>query len=498
MPEYSLTLYDRPKTASDPLTTMPATLGNVTRRFPDWHHTTASIWGCKEAGGTFVGSESEKLRFFMNSIGRMIVFSDGSINWWKGMIVGLYLTRYGHTISIEMADMANKVQVIYSKIGPNLFSNGDVESSAWTQVGSPSTHERATTQRWRGTYSMHVVTDAADEGTQVESGVSITAGRSYICRVSVEVISGNWTLYLEDGSGSTISSRAASGTGKEVLQTRISETNAETSITVELRADGSGAEIYADNAVLQLAPARTETEWFEDTVSQSEFGTMEAIDLQRGMTDAQAEGHAQRLLKRHAWPFVRGPQGGEIISADEEGEPATLEVVLAGMALTMSFKHLLAGGETTASAAITSLVGEAEFVSAGYIQSNSTDVKVEDANPTTLWEAVSEVTEAGDGSGDSWMAGVYPDRDGLDVLNYRARPSIIDYEIVDGLLRINGRNVIKKPWEYRPGYAVYSDLPQLPAQFPGTGTTEQPNVVWLDEVIFEAPNKVKWKQERRA
>ncbi|NIP85442.1 MAG: hypothetical protein GTO03_07720, partial [Planctomycetales bacterium] len=73
---------------------------------------------------------------------------------------------------------------------------------------------------------------------------------------------------------------------------------------------------------------------------------------------------------------------------------------------------------------------EAEFVSAGSVDTNSTDVAILADTPINLWRAAEKVLAVGDGSGTPMVAGVYPGR----TFDYYARPTDIVYKWENGMM----------------------------------------------------------------
>lgn len=480
----TLNLFDNVK-QSDALI---ANLGDgVKGTLRNWRHTTRDMGGYWSASGDWDGSRASMLEMFLNGVKRRIVESDGSGTTWEGLAADLELTLDGQTYIRTLPACANAVRCIYSTIGDNVFTDGSAETAAWAAVGTPSTCERVTTWATQGTYGMHIVTDAADEGVEIENGLSITASVAYQCHVTVEVMSGTWTLAVHDTSDdSIIASRVTVGTGRSVLLVNIGDSNTATSVYVRLTADAASREIYADAAVLQTSPLRAETEWYTNTDSITEWGRIEDVLLEAAMADASAESLVQTELAARAWPRTRPPVQ---FSIADTGKKDGLSIVFLGYSHTLKWLHLLTCTTAGMSTQVTTLIGEAEFVTAGAINTNSTSYQVEGGEPIRIWDELVDIVAAGDDTGAKWMGGVYGGR----TFDYEARPTTLSYHYRGGyLLDVHGGAV--KPWAVRPGLARVDDMPVGPGQITGD-IADDPRNVWIYEVTFTAPDGLEFKRE---
>jgi hypothetical protein len=129
-----------------------------------WRHGINQRGGCISADGEYRHTSLvDKERFFMTNLGRRIVVSAGGIKYWDGQIVRMELNKAGQSFVRTIENMANRTKVIYRKLGPQLLANGDVESGAWSAVGTPSTITTTTDWFARGTTAMHCIVDTAAE-----------------------------------------------------------------------------------------------------------------------------------------------------------------------------------------------------------------------------------------------------------------------------------------------------------------------------------------------
>jgi hypothetical protein len=429
------------------------------------------------------------LAVFLEGMARRVVERVGGMVTWEGFIAEMDLTLNGITYRRSLLDRANAVRVIYSKVGDNLFSNGSAESSAWSAVGAPTTRERVTSWVTRGTYGMHVVADT-DDGVQIGSGLTIVAGRAYQCQVTVNVESGEWKLAVHrgDNDDELVSIRSA-GDGNDVLRSYVGEDNTYAgNVYVNLTAQENGSEIYADAAVFQLQPYRTETRWYTDDDSIEEYGRIEDVLLEAGMTDEAAGARAAKEIAERAWPRSVPPDRYDLNSGSAQFRQDGLSVLFAGYAWTLNWRHALAGGTDTASNHVSSLVSEAELVSAGSIESNSLSTQVEEKDPILIWDALEEIIDAGDGSGNRWMGGVYADR----LFQYEQAPTTVAYHYRNGrLLSIHGGPI--EPWFVRPGLVRLDNAPVGPGAITGNDT-DDPRNIFLEEVTYTAPNSLRFRR----
>lgn len=469
-------------------------ISSVAPNFVKWKHSSRSLGGNWLAEGDYIGTAAEMEEFFLSNLGRRLVVDQGSIPWWEGQIVRMEYRHKGQRFVRSMEEMANRTKVIYSKVGDNLLTNGDVESGAWTKLGSPPTHETTTDWYARGTTAMHVVTNWSDQGTQPNaSAVTISAGVAYTASVIVNIVSGTWTLRVIDtGTSAVIGTRESAGTGRQWLQCQVPDTHTSTSVNVQLRC--AAGETYADGAVFRTAPVRSETKWWPNADSIAAYGRKELALLEREMTDDEADSMAQRELDERAWIRTRSPSRGRTF--EEIRDEDSLIITCMGMAWTLGWRYALTEGTADADTHITALVDESEFISSSdaIIDTNTSEVYLDVANPVTLWDQIEKIVDVGDGSGAVWMAGVYPGRRFL----YEARPTTIEYEFHKGKMREYKGSQLA-PVEFRPGWCWMTDMPVEPIPAGATATIDDPRAVWLDETWFEWDRKkgatLRWYEE---
>jgi hypothetical protein len=484
-------------------------VADLTPAFTSWRHSIQAIGGCWQGEGIInplagkVGlSLSEMETFFLQNIGKRIVVSGGGRNYWEGQIVQMELTTHGQTFVRSMQKIANRIQVIYSKVGDNVLTNGKVESGAWDQVGTPETHETSGSWVASGSTSMYVVTDAGGEGTQPHTGasVAISAQTAYTSSVIANVLDGVWTLKVQDKDTSdTLGQRSNSACGRSWLSCQLSDAHAASGALVQVTAAATGASAYFDNAMLRKSPHRSQTKWWEDDTSISEFGKIEGVWLEREMTDDEADGLAQQELDNNAWPRTEPADRGGTFAPDD-AMPDQLVVTCMGMAWTLGWRHALTDGTGDADAHMTSLLNEAAFAGTWkpVIDTNSVEVYLESGNPVTVWREMEKVAKRGDDSGNSWMVGVYPGWE----FRYEARPVLSTtvfptYQVSGGALQYYGGGYVP-PLEFAPGWCHMADMPGQEA--PGGGTADDPRRVWLDEAWFiyeDGRTRNEWAREEK-
>lgn len=471
---------------------------DLTDRLNSWRHQILDIGGCwhgegvllepkdRQAGGRGM-SQKEMENFFLSNLGRRIIVSSGGIKHYEGLIVRMEYRKSGQVFKQSLEEIANRVKIIYTKIGAQLLTNGDVETAAWTTVGSPSTIETSTAWFAKGTTSMHIVSAALGDGAEVEDSgspavVTVTANKAYTCSMIVNVVSGTWSLQVQNAADDSILAQTDTdgAAGRTWLQCQIPDTNTVTSIHVRILSSAGSEEIYADGAVLRASPVRSETGWYEDTDSITERGRIEGIFLEGEMTDDEADDIARRERSERAWPRTEPPTRGSLLPTRRASNQLVIGTM--GLAFTLGWRHTLVDGTNQGSNHITALLDESEFIAAsdGFIDTNTTEVLVESSNPVTIWRAVEKVIRAGSG-GLQWTGGVYPNRQ----FRYGARPTALQYEFSGGAMRYYGGGGEIDPLDFRPGWCLMADMPAAPLPA-GASIIDDPRRVWLNGTWFIA------------
>ncbi len=487
-----------------------ASLGNITPAFSTWKHSIRDIGGCwtadgliplRDTAGKYGMALGPMHDFFANNLAKRIKVTDsGGTAVYEGQITRLELTHRGQVFIRSMANMANYVNVVYSKPGPQLLANGDVEGGAWGDVGTPSTSETSTDWFSKGTTSMHVVTDAGAEGLEIEDAVGISTGRAYDCGVTLNIVSGTWTLsVLDDATGDVIASRVSTGTGKETLFCQVPDTNTIATVDVQLTAANAAEECFADGAFLHLSPVAAETGWQIDTVSVDEFGRIEGLFIVGKFTDTEATNKAAGELEDRAWVETEGQDTGiTFVAVAGTESPDQLVVTCQGLQWSLDWRHVLLDTADQADNHITNLLDESQLYTSAnaLIETNTAEVLVKSDRPLTLWRAIEKVADARDGSGKKWKAGGYPDFE----FRYENRQNNIWYQFSRGVMRfLSGGRI--PPLVFQPAWCQMSDMPNIPTPASQEGI-KNPRVVWIKEAWFvfdssQTPNvHLEWTTER--
>lgn len=227
-----------------------------------------------------------------------------------------------------------------------------------------------------------------------------------------------------------------------------------------------------------------ETEWEEEATSVGSYGESELIVQGSAAYDAAAaEGYRTKLIARDAWPRSWASDG--LSTAQGPQQPPALYVQCAGYVFSMNRRYR----ETNIAAAnistqVSTLVGLSEFVSAGVINTNTTQAAVIlSGTPMRLWDAIVELIEMGDDPGNEWVGGVYADRK----FNYQAAETAITHEWRGGRLYQKGGADVQ-PTMLRPNIIVHlADVPAIATA--RSVLLDDPRNVYIDEVEFAAPDQ---------
>lgn len=435
------------------------------------------------ATSTWEGDDWEKLELFIEGLLRELRVMAGSVEIFRCFLATMRLTLpNGDIFERDWTQVANKVKAIYTRIGDNEFTNGSAESSAWADYNTPTTNAQSTTWVTDGTYSNHIVANGAGDGAIIQTGISLVANKGKQAQVSVNIITGAWVfeIYRTD-TGESLARRVEDAEGELVLQVSISEDNTYAgTIGARVYLDSSSAsgEIYCDAAILQDAPYRAESSWYQSANSQAEFGTKEAILLLAGTSDEAAAATAATELRKRAWAHSLPPTR---YADTRMNQGMRLDLTFCGYVFTLSNTHATPG-TAAMSSQVAAMISQAEFVEAGVIQTNSTSYQIDDIAPVTLWAAIEAITQAGDAAGNRWECGIWAGRR-FDYLEVSPTPV---YTWEGGSLYYLDKSQVE-PWLARPGYVELKNMPLGPGQISGY-ETDDPRVVYMFEIEFSVPD----------
>lgn len=475
MSNYSISLYDSVKHGG-------GVLGNITARVTNWQHSIRRVGGYWTASCDYTGSREMLDEFFLNNLMGEIRFSAGGVQCWEGFIGAMSYVRDGVLWVRTMSDRANRVKDIYTRIGDNLLTNGSAESGAWAVVNG-ATVTQDTTWVTQGNYSCKiVVADTAIRGADIQASITIVAGKSYIARVSLNVVSGSWRVAVNrtDTDAPLAFFTTASQTGDISASLTIPETNTYAgTVRFRITSEAAAGTVYGDAAVFQIGPERAETNWKSDSESIKEYGTLERILLKAGMSNAAANAEAQTVLADSAWPRTVPPNEyaiGSTQSADK------LSLSLFGYIFTMKWRYSTVTGTNAMSTLINSMIAQqSDYLSAGLVDSNATSYYIDDRAPLSLWTIASQIALAGNTAGDRWQLGVYNGRK----VNYAQVSTNDTYRMRRGVL-FNPGGGVYEAWLAQPGWAFLEDAPITPGSIT-SNPTDDPRHVYLEEVEYIAP-----------
>lgn len=436
------------------------------------------------ATSTWEGDDYEMLEFYVDGLMRELRVMDGAEEIFRAFTAKMRLTMpNGDVFERDWAQVANKTRSIYTRIGDNEFTNGSAESGAWADYGTPTTNEQSTDWVTDGVYAEHIVADSAGDGAIIQTGISLVANKGKQAQVSVNIIAGTWVfeIYRTD-TDEALARRVEDAEGKMVLQVSISEDNTYAgTIGARVYLDDASAsgEIYCDAAILQDAPYRAESAWYEAADSQHIFGVKELVLLLAGASDEAAGAKAATELRKRSWAHSLPPTKYKTLRT---GETMRLDLTFCGYVFTLSNLHVATPGTDEMSDHVTAMLSQAEFVDAGVILSNATSYQIDDIAPITLWAALEAITIAGDASGNRWECGVYGGR----TCDYLQVSEAALYTWENGQLYALDKSVVE-PWRARPGYVTLKNMPLGPGQISGY-ETDDPRVVYMFEIEFSVPD----------
>lgn len=194
---------------------------------------------------------------------------------------------------------------------------------------------------------------------------------------------------------------------------------------------------------------RKETSWYKHDESISRYGEIQEIVYLDKTTTGAAQAYAQTVLAESAMPLptvvaVKEPKPDEI---------ATLKVSAVGYAYTINYKYItLADTSVNINTAISNILStDAEFVSAGVVETNTVQVQPPDTE-TKAWDYLVELAEIGDGTSPYFIQVL--DNQKLFYKELQPDPTIVWNG--RSLTTSSGRSLSQGKWSARPG--VLRDL----------------------------------------
>ena len=466
-------------------------LWSITDRIKDtWTRSTRDVGGYWIGTCDYKGSTDDLLEMFLEGMAREVREDSGGLITWQGYIAEMELTLDGIRYVRSMVNMANAVKTIYTRLGDTMLTNGGAESGTWTAAsgvgGTTGTASAVQSTTWvnRGTYSCMITSPCGIQGAYVgASGYALTVAACVQYEISgvVSACTGSWRISCNrsDTDGSLASDSTRSQIGEKQVRLTIPTTSSYAG-TCDLRITSESASgiIYADSFTMAIAPVQAQTGWKTDTDSMTEYGRCEQALLEASMTSAAANAKALTVLKKQAWARSLPPSEFTLIGADMMGgDKNKLTLTVHGYAHTLANKYSLTVDTATASAHVTSLIGESEFITAGGISSNTLQYQIDSRAPIKHWQILMDIIKAGDASGNRWVGGVVAGR----YFDYRQADNVIAYRYRKGQFYHPAGGYLE-PWFAEPGHLLYlDDAPVGPTQISGT-TEDDPHVVYVSEV----------------
>ena len=474
---------------------------NVTARLSNWQHTTRRVGGYWLASASYNlanGTKDDMLDLFLNSLWRRVTEQVGGLVTWEGFISKLDLTWGGATYTRSLFNVANRLQTKYTRIGPNLLINGDVETdpdagaaNTWQAYRTPSQRVWSTEWAVRGTHSMFCEANDEQDGLTINSNVTVEPETAYQLSVSIKVDLGRWIVKVyETGTGNMIArGKTPRGElGEFTVRVDIPDTNTAVGVDITVEGKMPDGELvtqgFFDNAILQLAPSASDTQWYEDADSIATYGQRNEILLKGAMTRDAAAAFTQRELAERAWPRTIPPG-----NVGRSSAPDGLEITCAGYVWTLGGKYTLVYGNDAASTHVANIIAASDFVQTGYIKENLLDFLIPSLLPEVEWDMLQNIIQAGDGSNNKWEGGVYNDRK----FDYYPSSTSVEYNRSGGqVLDLTGG--IVNPWAVRPAIVCLKDMPVGPGEITGN-IDDDPRNMRFDAATFMAPDGIDFSRE---
>lgn len=238
---------------------------------------------------------------------------------------------------------------------------------------------------------------------------------------------------------------------------------------------------YTDNAT----NISTATAWVENASSSDYYGEGQYIDFVSDHYDAtSATGLRDRRLTEYAFPKPSPVGDLMALATDSLAAGNSLSVLCGGYVFSMNRRYRESDiAVADISDQIVTLVGGAEFVTAGRIAPNTTQMAVSCSEvPMRLWNIIEELIEAGDQNGNRWAGGVYENRR----LNYNLAATDVTHYWHGGQL-VNRQFVPIKPSMIRPDIIVQITGSPFGDSPPGGATFDNPKNIYIVETEFAAP-----------
>jgi hypothetical protein len=460
-------------------------IGNVTALLrPTWRRSIRGLGGCWLGTAQISGERTDLDDWFQDGLLRELRETFLGDETWRGAIVRMEYTRGGDVFVRDATLIVNAVRARYTRSGDNLLTNGSGESGAWAAYNGPTAVTVAQDATWKthGAYSIKItVTDTTIRGARVQSTISVTAGFEYKIHAAFKVTSGSWRFSANraDTDASLASGSTRGKTGDIVIDMTIEATNTYTgNVDLRITSEASAGIINADGCTFLESPYPAETGWITDDESIEWFGRHEEILALQTMTAADANGACTGRLLEAAWPLAMPPRSGQMIA--QPGADSII-ITVAGYWAALNWVYSSLGGTLTKNAWVKALGAlQAEFVTVGAVEANSTDYVVDESSgPQRVGDVLKALVP-----GDVKYALGVEDRGRL---NYTIVTEDLSYIRKNGQLYSVTGDEIDPPLA-KPGWALWADLPDGPVWLT-SHAQHDPRWTYLEEVELLPPTE---------
>lgn len=476
---YALNLYNSVKRGSSHIAT-------ITDRAANWKRSIRRVGGYWMGSFEYRGSRDDRDDLFIDGLMREVCETSGGIVNWRGFIGDMEYTRDGIAWRKSMFDVKNSVKVLFTRLFDNILTNGSAESGAWAAAtGWGGTTGAATCTQstaWvvDGVYSCSIVSPGGIEGALIQSPITLAAKISYTFQMQVNVVSGSWRIQINKVSDNAevAAASTAGTTGVQQINLSIPANTYVGDVRVAITSEAAAGTIYGDAAVLQIAAQPADTGWQRDAASITEYGRIDEVLLEGGLSTATANAKAATHLARYAWPRLLPPDSFTDTATNQD----RLLITCYGYVFTLNWRVNETYGTYAMSTVINNLMSGLDYVSAGVIDTNSTSYTIENRVQLPVWQILKTIATSGDASANLWQMGVYANRK----LDYMQFPASIAYRFRHGQL-YNPAGGLYEPWLAQPGWMMLDDTPIVPGSISGN-VNDDPRRALVEEVEYIAPN----------
>lgn len=475
---YTINLYNSVKRGN-------SRIADITARAANWKRSIRRVGGYWLGSFEYLGSRDDMDDLFIDGLMREVRETSGGIINWRGFIGDMEYTRDGIAWRKSMFDVKNSVKILFTRLFDNILTNGSAESAAWT-VYNGATVTQSTDWVTDGVYSCKiVVADNVIRGATIQTGIALAADTSYSFQMQVYVPAapGSWRIQINKVSDDTkVAATSTRGAvGVQQINLTIAPNTYVGNVYIRITSEASPGTIYGDAAVLQIAAQPADTGWQRDAASVSEYGRIDEVLLEGGLSATAASAKAATHLARYAWPRLLPPDSFTDTATNED----RLLITCYGYVFTLNWRMNEIYGTYAMSTVINNLMSGLDYVSAGVIDTNSVSYTIENRVQLPVWQIFKTIATSGDASGNLWQMGVYANRK----LDYTQFSSTVAYRFRHGNL-YNPAGGLYEPWLAQPGWMMLDDAPIVPGSI-SNSANDNPRRALVEEVEYVAPNGIR-------